>query len=155
MALSEKPNVIFFRPKKMGDCMYLRQRQKIYLLLGASWKVCISAGQVLPADRCWTWFLTGSESHLAQVAFPRPTSWKVQISKGRAQGPEICTLQSPSCLYLSSCTQALFTGSIFVYLECRITIEAEEINIFRAVKKISIWVATLEHITFFHQKESR
>lgn len=42
MLLSEKPNVIFFRPKKMGGGrgVCLRQRQKIFILPGASWRVC-------------------------------------------------------------------------------------------------------------------
>lgn len=46
MLLSEKPNVIFPRLKKMvGEgCRYLRQWHKIFILLGGSWKVCLSAG---------------------------------------------------------------------------------------------------------------
>lgn len=138
-----------------GRGVCLRQRQKIFILLGAFWKVCWALHRTYSV-----WTPPGSSG------ISKATSWRRRVSTGRAQGPDMLSLSLP-CLCLPAGPYAglppwLDSGQLqgihrkhFVYLEARSTVLVRENHTFGDVKRISIWVTPLGHITFFHQKESQ
>lgn len=150
---------MFCRPKKMGECVYVRHREKMFIPHGASLRVCVNAGHCTG--------LMGAESGPHRFWIPpgtcgisEATSWRMQISKCRAQGPGAPS--SLSCLYLPA---FLHLGLLplpkssqlpgihrkhFVYLEFWSAMQAGQTHIFRDVKGTSIWVAII-----FRSEESR
>lgn len=70
MLFSEKPNVMFYRPQKMGDCMYVRHRQKMFVPLGASLRVHVNNGPCtgLLGAESGSWYLWHLQGYLLKNA---------------------------------------------------------------------------------------
>lgn len=61
---------MFYRPKKMGECVYVRHREKIFIPLGAPLRVCVKAGHCTG--------MMGAEHGSLQILNP---TWHCGISK--------------------------------------------------------------------------